>query len=56
MKEFLFGWLIKPEILHTPLDEFMCLVECFILIFVIIPIGIEIIAKIEDFFEKRKEN
>lgn len=52
MKNILFGWLIKPEILHTPLDEVMYVIEILILIFVIIPIGIEIIAKIEDFFQK----
>lgn len=52
MKEFLFGWLTKPEILHTPLDEVMYVIEILILIFVIIPIGIEIITKIEDFFQK----
>lgn len=52
MKDILFGWLTKPEILQTPLDEVMCVIEISILIFVIIPIGIEIIGKIEDFFEK----
>lgn len=55
MKNILFGWLIKPEILHTPLDSIMCTIEILILIFVIIPISIEIIAKIEDFFEKGKK-
>ena len=55
MKEFLFGWLIKPDILQTPLDDIVCTIEILILIFVIIPIGIEIMGKIEDFFDKGKE-
>ena len=55
MKDFLFGWLTKPEILQTPLDDIMYTIEILILIFVIIPIGIKIMEKIEDFFDKGKE-
>lgn len=48
---FLFGWLIKPELLQTPLDNLICIIE----IFVIGPIIIGMILYIKETIEKWRE-
>lgn len=35
MLEFLFGWLIKPELMQTPLDTLILFIELFILFILI---------------------
>lgn len=49
--DFLFGWLTKPTVLHTPLDEIMCIIE----IFVLLPIGIAVIWQIIENIKEWKE-
>ena len=41
---FLFGWLVKPELLQTPLDNLICIIE----FFVIVPIAIRIVMYVKD--------
>lgn len=49
--DFLFGWLTKPELLQTPLDSFIFIIE----FFVILPLGIAVIYCIKETIKEWRE-
>lgn len=51
IKEFLLGWLLKPQYLLTPLDSVVFVAEFFMVIF-IISVVVATIQKIKEFLGK----
>ena len=54
MKEILLGWLIKPEIMQTPIDKLIGATEFIILIVIVITI-ISIYLTIKENKEEKKK-
>ena len=51
MLEILFGWITKPKMMHTPVDELVSGIELMllvILIFTIIGLALHIWSKVEE--------
>lgn len=55
MKDLLLGWLLKPQLEISGLDELIGIVECFLLFLVIIPCLIVVVEAIKKKIKKRKK-
>lgn len=50
----MFDWITKPQIMWTPIDSLICIIE--LLIFILIAIKIfNLIGKILDYFDSKKD-
>lgn len=55
MKEILFGWITKPKMMLTPIDELMGCVEIFLFLILVIVV-IAIILTIKEDIEDKRNN
>lgn len=50
----MFDWISKPQIMWTPIDSLICIIELLIFIFIVTKIFI-LIVKILDYFDNKKD-
>lgn len=49
----MFDWITKPQIMWTPLDSLLCIIELVVAIWLLMKIAI-LICKVIDYFNRRK--
>lgn len=55
MKNLLLGWLLKPQLEISALDELICIVECVLLFMIIIPCLMMAVEAIKKKIKQRKK-
>lgn len=55
MKNLLLGWLLKPQLEISALDELICIVECVLLFMIIIPCLMMAVEAIKKKIKQRKD-